>query len=51
MFNFYDLHSLCAFKERLQQARQQRHFSQTEFAEALLDDDRSRVANWESKKK
>ncbi len=50
MFNFYDPHSLCAFKERLQQARQQRHFSQTGFAEALLDDDRSRVANWESKK-
>ena len=50
MFNFYDPPSLCAFKERLQQTRQQRHFSQTGFAEALLDDDRSRVANWESKK-
>ena len=50
MFDFYDSNYSDEFKQRLQDARCKKKFSQQDFADCLEDNDRSRVANWESKK-
>lgn len=50
MFDFNDSNDIEKFKERLKTIRREKGFTQTSFAEALHDNDRSRVANWESKK-
>ena len=50
MFDFYDSNYSDEFKQRLQDARCKKKFSHQDFADCLEDNDRSRVANWESKK-
>lgn len=50
MSDFYDSNYSDEFKQRLQDARCKKKFSQQDFADRLEDNDRSRVANWESKK-
>lgn len=50
MFDFNDTNNLTEFKKRFSEARRKKGYTQQEFAEALDDNDRSRVANWESKK-
>lgn len=50
MFDFYDNNYSNEFKERLRNARTTKKFSQQDLADCLLDNDRSRVANWESQR-
>lgn len=50
MYDFNDANSIKAFKKGISTARKGKNMSQQELAEALNDNDRSRVANWESQK-
>lgn len=50
MYDFNDTNSIKAFKKGISTARKEKNMSQQELAEALDDNDRSRVANWESQK-
>ena len=50
MSDFYDNNYSNEFKERLRTARIVKKLTQQKFADCLLDNDRTRVANWESKK-
>lgn len=50
MSYYNDVWDTIAFKERLKDSRQKKGYKQDELAELLYDRDRSRVANWESKR-
>ena len=50
MFDLNDIDDILLFKKRLGATRKERGFTQQEFADALGDSNRSRVANWESQK-
>ena len=50
MFDFNDYNDVVRFKKRLKETRIKRGFTQDQFAEELHDNNRSRVANWESQK-
>ena len=50
MFDLSDKNDLKRFKNRLGKTRKERKLTQDAFAEALGDNNRSRVANWESEK-
>jgi transcriptional regulator with XRE-family HTH domain len=50
MFDLNDVNDIVAFKTRLSEIRKRKRFTQDSFAEALHFGDRSRIANWESKK-
>ena len=50
MFDLNDNKDVINFKKRLSETRKQKGFTQDTFAEELHFGDRSRIANWESKK-
>lgn len=50
MFDFYDSNYSDEFKQRLQDARCKKKFSQQDFADCLEDNDRSRLQTGKVKK-